>query len=170
MVAVKPKKSAPAMRGPRGAELTRPDRVRAAAAKAELDAAVAKAVAEGDALKLAELAEAAAEAQGDDTYGRARRQYLAKGLDPATKQNGTVPPTKEEMISKVDARVASKKTKAAKGAEWLDGMTDDAHFWVKVNHRCLPQENLKKKGDKVTGGGKRGSQKGQAAAKKARKA
>ena len=106
-------------------------------------------------------------------YGPARERFLAEGPDPVTKQSRpgrSVAPTKEVMLGKVDARVASKKTKAAKGAEWLDGMTDDAHFWVKVNHRCLPQENLKKKGDKVTGGGKRGSQKGQAAAKKARKA
>ena len=65
---------------------------------------------------------------------------------------------------------ASQKTSAAKGAEWLDGMTDDATFWATVNKRCPPQKGRKKKGDKVADGGKRGSQKGQAAAKKARTA
>ena len=149
------------------------ERVAAAKAKAERDAVVAKAVAERDTATLAKLAKKEAAAQGDKMYGPARERFLAEGPDPVTKQTRpgrSVTLTKEVMLGKVDARVASKKTKAAKGAEWLDGMTDDAHFWVKVNHRCLPQENLKKKGDKVTGGGKRGSQKGQAAAKKARKA
>ena len=96
--------------------------------------------------------------------------YLAKGLDPVTKQSGTVPPTKVVMLSRVDARVAAKKTSAAKGAEWLDRMAVDDSFWTTVNRRCLPQENIKKKGDVLAGGAKRGSQKGQAAAKKARKA
>ena len=73
------------------------------------------------------------------------------------------------MLGKVDARVAAKKTTAAKAAEWLDGMTDDASFWGTVKKRCRPQEDRKKKGDYVAGGGKRGSQKGQAAAKKAAK-
>ena len=74
------------------------------------------------------------------------------------------------MISKVDARVDGGHTSATKGAEWLDGMRKDATFWAKVNERCRPQKERKKKGDKVAGGGKRGSQKGQAAAKKARTA
>ena len=71
------------------------------------------------------------------------------------------------MLGTVDARVAAKKTSAAKGAEWLGRMTVDATFWPKVNKRCVPQEDRKKKGDTVAGG-KRGSQKGQAAAKKAK--
>ena len=51
------------------------------------------------------------------------------------------------MLGTVDARVAAKKTSAAKGAEWLGRMTVDATFWPKVNKRCVPQEDRKKKGD-----------------------
>ena len=39
-----------------------------------------------------------------------------------------------------------------------------------IKHRCPPQANRKKMGDVLAGGAKRGSQKGQAATKKARKA
>ena len=72
------------------------------------------------------------------------------------------------MLCKVDARVAAKKTKAAKGAEWLDGLTDEELTWREVNRLCVPQEDRKKKGTKIAGGKRRGSQKGQAAAKKAK--
>jgi len=123
-----------------------------------------------EAAKLAQLAAREAAAQGDKTYEPARDRFLTTGLDPATKQKGTVPPTKAEMLCKVDKRVAAKKSKAAKGAEWLDRMAVDDSFWAKVNNRCLPQADRKKMGDALAGGAKRGSQKGQAAAKKARKA
>ena len=91
-------------------------------------------------------------------------RFLAKGLELVA----TGAPTKAVMLGTVDARVAAKKTKAAKGAEWLDGLTDEELTWRQVNHRCRHQKKRKKKGDKVAGGGKRGSQKGQAAAKKAK--
>ena len=72
------------------------------------------------------------------------------------------------MLGKVDARVAAKKTSAAKAAQWIDRMAVDASFWAKVNERCRSQEDIKKKGTKIAGGKRRGSQKGQAAAKKAK--
>ena len=114
---------------------------------------------------IAELAVREAAAQGATAYGPARDRYLAEGAVPVSRYAG-VAPTKADMLYMVDARVAAKKTKASKGAEWLDGMTDDATFWVEVNRRCRPQEKRKKK-DARRGVG---SQKGQAAAKKARKA
>jgi hypothetical protein len=140
---------------------------RLAAAKAEHEAA------ERDAPKLAELAKKEAAAQGDNTYGAARDRFLKQGLDPVAPSRGEragVAPTKTVMLGKVDARVAAKKSKAAKGAEWLDRMTVDASFWAKVNKRCDDQAGRKKMGGTLAGGVKRGSQKGQAAAKKARKA
>ena len=119
-------------------------------------------------------AKAAKEAEGAAKLKDARDRFLATGHDPVAPSRGGyagLAPTKAEMLGKVDARVAAKKTSAAKAAQWIDRMAVDASFWPKVNHRCLPQENIKKKGDKVAGGVKRGSQKGQAAAaKKARTA
>lgn len=88
----------------------------------------------------------AAEAEATATYEAARDRLREEGPDPVTKKKGgAVAPTKEAMISKVDARVDGGKTSAAKGAEWLCRMTVDATFWAKVNKRCVPQAKRKKK-------------------------
>ena len=187
------------------ASTVKADRDAAAKAKAELDAVVAKAIAERDTATLAKLAKKQADAQGVITYVPTRDRYLEKGPDPATKKVNYIPLTKVQLVAKIDARVAAKSTTAAKGAEWFGRMIDDAHAWVEVNHNCRPYKEKpatkKKKEKKPTGipkprgraplgttwdydkgewvggsggliaGGKRlGSQKGQAAAKKDRKA